>query len=103
MSKLRNDRSDGIFRILSRNLNCYKIRNIITNCELIRNGRFLKPLHVSSELKQSLLDKNFQLRNDHIIEPFPKIYNPSDNLIEISIKEPESEQLTKKYNLRKKK
>ena len=102
LSKLKNNRSLGIFLITKRNLNSYHCRNIITNVTFIRNGRNLRKLHLDQKVAEKLRAQNFTLREGHFLAPFdPEISAASGSEFELIIDTSDEKPAFEKYNLRK--
>ena len=111
LSEIHNDASQGIFLVKTRNLNSYHIVNILTNVTLIRNGRYLRKLHIDDKIAESLKNQNFILKNEHFIEPFLPHEGNSSNLKitnEGALRKPlftekSENKVHSKYNLRSRK
>ena len=102
LSKLKNNRSLGIYLIIKRNLNTYHCRNIITNVTFIRNGRNLRKLHLDEKVAEKLKAQNFKLREGHFLEPFDPSAS-SDTEFELIIDSIDEKPSFGKYQLRKRK
>ena len=102
LSKLKNNRSLGIFLITKRNLNSYHCRNLITNVNIIRNGRNIRKLHLEQNVAEKLKAQNFTLREGHFLAPFdPEIAAASGTKFELIIDTAEEKPSFEKYNFRK--
>lgn len=104
LSKLKNNRTLGIFLVTKRNLNNYHCRNIITNVTFVRNGRNMRKLHLDPIVAEKLKSKNFKLREGHFLAPFdPDVAASSGTEFELIIDSIDEKSSFEKYNLRERK
>lgn len=103
LSKTNKPDAKGPFMVISKNRNTLKLRHIISHHEILRNGRFCRPMKLDDEDRKALIQHEEATRLAHKIE-VPQLISLARPEINIFDKAQETtDEPQERYNLRERK
>jgi hypothetical protein len=101
LSNIQSPKSEGPYKILSKNLNSYKLAHMFTGTRVIRNHRYVREFRITEKLREALESNYIIISENNTINVLDLEDIDNEILIpEIRETEQNSGENPRKYNLR---